>query len=364
MDEQNEGRESGMLVGAGRSPWRWGAGLQTPELARAARTVNVVEDYRRAVQPLVDRLQAQPEVDAVVLLGGVARTGYRRFADEGSDIDVAVFLSVPEAAAVAHLPRQDFVREVQPLLPDWLPNFKFRIPGRADIPFVDVYQQLLEWEERPGHRWDLGKVEAYAGTSELVVAKSRRTPVLIGRQVRLGLEALRAATIKAVAMTPVVTRFAVDGAVARGFWPCAHELLSEMLDGVIEAVYAANDWFPPHRKWRLVLLHELPWQPSDLPGRVGDILLVREHDERDVRRRQAALLDLTGELERHLRERCPWFPDQPYEQAVTAVFADRQLRRSTSADALVAPHSQYDERMHVDAWNQHNWLLGGPSEQP
>jgi hypothetical protein len=79
------------------------------------------------------------------------------------DITVLLHCDIPEALLA--LPMPDFLARAQPLLPGWLPNFKF-IDPRSGVEF-NVHQHIYEYESRPAIVWDNDKCSAYPDTLEI-----------------------------------------------------------------------------------------------------------------------------------------------------------------------------------------------------
>ncbi len=330
-------------------------------LVEACSTENRWAEYRELIGRHAERLAEQRETIAVVVLGGLADGGSRMFADEVSDLDIAVIVSIDPPAELLSLPFPAFAERIQPYLPKWLPNFKFRVPA-SDTPYgvpidIDTHQLVIEYESQPHVAWNLAKLEAYAETAEIVYDPDGLARELVDAKVAAGRELLRNHLVKTVPMRHVLAEGAVARSLRRGYVVHAHDILGAMLDDAVVAIYAANDRFAPDRKWRIVGLGDLPWQPLDAVARVEGAMLVRAHDRVDVERRQRIVLDLLDELRDHCERTLDWFPEDAYTHAVTRVYPDRQLRRTTAADSLVAPLEGQYAKMDDDRWNRANWML-------
>jgi hypothetical protein len=333
----------------------------SPSLVEACSTENRWAGYRDLLDRYAARLASQPETSAVVVLGGLAKGGSRMFVDEVSDLDIAVIVSIDPPAELLSLPFPAFAEHVQPYLPRWLPNFKFRVPA-SETPYgvpidIDTHQLVIEYESQRHVAWNLAKLEAYAETAEIVHDPDGLGRTLVDAKVSAGRELLRRHLVKTVAMRDVLAEGAVARSLRRGYTIHAQDILGAMLDDTVVAIYAANDRFPPDRKWRIIGLGDLPWQPLDAIARIGEAMLVQAHGQVVVEHRQRIVLGLLDELRDYCERTLDWFPADAYTHAVTGIYPDRQLRGMTSADDLVAPIREQYAKMDEDRWNRANWML-------
>jgi hypothetical protein len=314
------------------------------------------------VEDLARRLAERPEVAGVAILGGLARGGSRQFVDRSSDLDLAVFLSLPLPPEILALPPQQFLGAVGGWLPSWLPNFKFVVPPEASgldwgVP-VDNHQHVLEYEEQPHVPWDMAKVEAFAETAEIMHDPTGRLSRLIASRVDAARGDLDEALLRLFAYGRVLVDTAVEQLIARDQYEAAHDQLNELLRDVVAGWFAMSGRFPPVIKWRMASLDSLPWLPIDAAVRYRDMLVVRTHDAADVRRRRDGIRALMDEMEARCAAVRPGWPPDAYAYAVHAVFRDRQLAAVTAADRLAAVAGLGQNRkMEVAAWNWVNWTL-------
>jgi hypothetical protein len=327
-------------------------------------TENIVDLLRPVLDGYVARLAAKPEVAGVIVLGGLARTGSRRFADRSSDLDVVCFLSLPLPPDLLALDVRDFLVEVQPYLPDWLPNYKFHVPqDRSGLDWdvqINNHQQVLEFEEQPRVRWDWHALEQFANSNEVVHDPSGRVAAMVRAKLTEQRGEQMEAVIKLLSLGRVLAGSTANQCVARGEPAVAHDMLNEVLRDVTTAWYSVNGRYAPFAKWRIANLGSLGWSPPDAAARYADAVLVRAHDAAEVRRRQALILGFIDEIDEHCRATRPDWPEDVYSYAVNRVFVNRQLRARTAADALpeVAGLGQ-DAKAGVTTWNDWNWQLRG-----
>ncbi|MCK2212393.1 hypothetical protein MF672_001050 [Actinomadura sp. ATCC 31491] len=315
----------------------------------------VLDDY-------VARLAEKPEVAGVVILGGLARTGSRRFVDRTSDLDVSCFLSLPVPPELLRLHIRDFLVHVQPYLPSWVPNFKFLVPGSFsgldwDVP-LNNHQHVLEYEIQEHVQWDWHALEMYANGSEVVYDPTGDVAKLIAQKLETGRIEQREAVIRLLAFGRVLAKDTAGQCVARGHHAVAHDVLNEVLREVTTAWYALSDRFAPFVKWRIANLPSLDWAPPDAADRYAEAVRVSANDAAEVRRRQGIILAFIDEIETRCRATDPDWPQDIYSYAVNRVFWNRQLRARTVADMLpevVGLHQ--DDKMRVERWDEFNWLL-------
>jgi hypothetical protein len=328
------------------------------DVESVVRTRNRFAELRRMAIDLARRIAARPGVAGVVLLGGLADGGARRFADEVSDIDLCVVLDLPRIPeGVLALRGAAFSDAVQPYLPDWLPNFKFSVP-RAHSTIgqsvdVDVHQLIYQYERQPDLRWDLAKLEAYASTSEILCDSGGRVAAMVGGKIEAHRHLLRD---RVIASIPVRIGVDVDRCIARGLVSHAHHVMNAAWADLLAALYLVNGEFPPNPKWALVSLSALARVPADCRARLEHGMRVENFSSSAARRRQTLLVALHRDLEGICRA-LDWFPADPYTHAATRLFVDRQLRHHTAADALARPVSEQYAKMAIPAWNRRNLLL-------
>jgi hypothetical protein len=335
--------------------------VATQALIASCSTENRWREYRDILEPFARRLASKDETVGVVVLGGLADGGSRMFADEVSDLDLAVVVTLDLPPPLLDLPFERFGAAVQPYLPSWLPNFKFRVPGEATLDGVpidiDTHQLILEYESQPHVRWNPAKLEAYANTAEIVYDPAGRIRELIDRKVADGRRQLDASLIVLAARGPILGEVDVSRLTRRGLLLHAHHILGILLDDVVAAIYAANECFPPDRKWRIAGLEDLPWHPRGVATRVSEAMLVHAHSPSDVERRRDLVLRLLMDVREHCERTFDWFPADAYTFAVTTLYSDRQLRRLTTADSVVAPLVEQYAKMGDHRWNRANWML-------
>lgn len=331
------------------------------ELESIVRTRNRFAEMREMALDLARRIQTRPDVAGVVLLGGLADGGARRFADDVSDLDLCVVLDLPAIPdRVLALRGAAFSDAVQPYLPDWLPNFKFSVPETHSTigqPVdVDVHQLIVQYESQADVRWDLAKLEAYASTSEILCDRGGRVAALVGSKIEAHRHLLRDRAIELLASIPVRIGVDVDRCIARGLVSHAHHVMNAAWADLLAALYLVNDEFPPNPKWALVSLSALARAPADSKRRLERSMRIENFSPAAALRRQALLVDLHRELEAICQD-LDWFPADPYTHASTRLFLDRQLRHQTAADALACPVSEQYAKMAIPAWNRRNLLL-------
>ena len=331
-------------------------------LEKVCQTQNIWERYNNLLKTFANVLVLIGKVTGIIILGGIAKNGSRQFADSSSDLDIAIVLSIPHLPQfLLELPFPLFSTGVQPYLPDWLPNFKFRVPKTEiqddSVIDIDVHQLILEYERQSHIVWDIGKIEAYAANSRIYFDQSGSVQSLIDNKLAAHRHILQDLPITTLASAPVRLTTDVERCIKRNLFSSAHEIMNAALEDILMSVYAVNGEFAPNRKWRLVSLDVLPWIPADARDRFEKALLVQSHTKQDVRRRQKILLSLLKNVKVYCQRQFPGFPKDPYTYACTHIYPDRQLRHTTYADHQIIPLIDQYEKMEQDQWNKHNWSL-------
>jgi hypothetical protein len=325
-------------------------------------TENLYEPYRKAISDLTNRLTERPEVTGLVLLGGLAEGGRRQFVDRFSDFDMSVFVSLDLPAEVMALPYHELIRHAQPMLPKWLPNFKFMVPSAA-LPFdwpieINIHQQLLEYEEQPHVSWDFSKCDAYDNTSEILHDPTGRVAALLSTKIENARPELTSHLYRLLSSGRVIIEIMVRQCLDRGTYHAAHDMMNGVLQDVMVGWFAVNDRFPPVAKWRVISLRSLPWTPDHAVERYRELLLVKAHDSDDVKRRMNGILAMLDEIQEQCAKTRAGWPADPYVTAVHDTFVDRQLRRITTADELESVRGlSQEQKMRVEEWNWRNWWL-------
>ena len=304
------------------------------------RTANLVDELRSWVQPFVERLREFPEVEGVVLLAGVARQPYRPFADLYSDIDLTVFLRTPVVPDGMDL--KQFTLAHQDQLPLWLPDYQFVVPlapsGERE---VNLHQLLYSYECRDDNPWPEAKKEAYAYTSDVVFDREGRVRKLIESKTRFDTAERTRRLARIAVQAPWSGWLNPPRQLKRGLVTCAHDLLNDAVELMVEALFLINGRYRPHRKWRLAVAENLPWKPVQFSQLIREATLVFAFDEQDVERRMAAVEELWPQLlDRALDER---MIPRDYEQYLaTNISLNRQLRTETLADKITSAARELD----------------------
>lgn len=325
-------------------------------------TENIFPVLRAVLDDYVARLAEKPEVAGVVILGGLARTGSRRFVDRTSDLDVSCFLSLPVPPELLRLHIRDFLVQVQTYLPPWVPNFKFLVPARLsgldwNVP-LNNHQHVLEYEIQEHIQWDWHALEMYANGSEVVYDRTGEVAKLIAQKLATGRIEQREAVIRLLAFGRVLAKDTAGQCVVRGHHAVAHDVLNEVLRDVTTAWYALSGRFAPFVKWRIANLPSLDWTPPDAAERYAEAARVSAHAPAEVRRRQEIILAFIDEIEARCHATDPEWPQDIYSYAVNRVFWNRQLRAHTAADMLPEVNGLHqDDKMQVESWDAWNWLL-------
>jgi hypothetical protein len=235
---------------------------------------------RQQAQFLAERCAAHEGVAGVLLTGGVAR-GY---ADRFSELDVAVYLTRPHfedwtRGGLAPYPEGDSC------LGGW----------HIDIEYL-CYEDEIEAEWDHAKRWDRSYAVILHDPQGLMQDMLARKAIL-GEE-----EKERLAGHYLVFCSDYLCDIVVASWLHRGDLLAAHHCLNLALDGLIKAVYLANDELIPFDKWTLNLSYTLPWTPADWRERLEQAMVVRAVSREDVERRCDLIRELFVECRQRLAQ--------------------------------------------------------------
>jgi hypothetical protein len=254
----------------------------------------------------------------------------------------------------------EFSEQVQPFLPTWLPNFKFRTPDaerRLPTAFdIDVHQMVIQYELKNRVPWPIEKLEAFRETAEVIFDRQGLVRDLIAQKISQGLSWLKGCAVRTLASVPVRIGVDVDRCVGRGQIEEANLVITLAILDLLSAVYSLNDRFPPNPKWIFYGLEKLRWKPSQAFQRFTAALQNLGPEEKHIRRRVELTRTLLADIERRYRE-IPGAKDDVYTWASTRLFPDRQLRHVTTADEIVGANIDQYAKMTFENWRTANWEL-------
>lgn len=321
--------------------------------------LELVDQYRSLVRPLIEHAKMHTETQGICYLGGVAKGGKRTGVDEHSDIDLALFISTAELDEQCRTGSwADIVQRVQPSLPRWLPNFKFVCPAhRAGIQ-VNVHQLLIGYEERDDVVWDSEKREAFSQTCETIYDPFGRVGTLIRRKSRIPDGYLTQRITHFVASFPVTMEHSILKAAYRGNYLDAQMVIYRLATELVETLYHLNHTDPPHWKRRFGTLATLSYLPPQALGTVKTCLSKPAKSLNIVRARVRALRKVYDTIIRDIPRLQLDIPPDPYSTCVTKYRPGWQLRLQTAADQRLPRKivSQAD-KMKIAQWNSDNFRL-------
>ncbi len=291
-------------------------------------TPNLRELLRPLLLDYLTDLTQYPELCGVVLLGGAAN-GSRAFLDRFSDLDAAIFISVPTAASTESDSVRDFLDNNQTALPQWLPPFSSILPCSAhpdgEIE-VNVHQLILELEERSTHAWDEAKMEVFSEAAEIMYDPSGRVECLVARKTMWDDRIARRLLLRLLGQARWYGVINPSRQIARGFPLHAQDLLNEAIEILIWIVYLVNRHYRPHKKWRIERCCCLPVLPGKFRERLVEAMYVPNMTEDNILHRshiiEALLEDVSG-LARSMYD----LPKDLYLASCIESFDDRQLRK-------------------------------------
>jgi hypothetical protein len=306
-----------------------------------------------AMRPWLEALCAQESVVAVGSLGGL-HTSRWRAVDQLSDVDVTVLIDLDLEPSMLRLAWDDFIRSVQPRLPGWLPNFKFRPPAEAIE--VNLHQQILAYERQEHRVWDDLKCGIYVDGLAILFDPSGALADLVRQKTSHFPARCRSWLLHIGTYGRNLLEDAVPKCVRRGQTAAAWDLLHDVAGDIMVAAFFALDRWPPHPKWRFAQLQSLADARPGVAELTGLLTPVRTCATTldEARESLVRSIDILLDLGRGYLP-----PEQTdlYGYALTYHFEDRQLRERTTADAAAVRDRSYAERMKNSQWNRLNFEL-------
>jgi hypothetical protein len=314
---------------------------------------------RAKAAPFIERLRAKPQVTGIGMLGGLARTGIRHFADCYSDIDITILLTCDLPAELFSLPAQALITQAQPFLPGWLPNFKFTEPDSGTE--FNVHQHLLEYESRESVTWDNEKCGAYADTLEIVHDPQGHLRSLVASKTGCRQERAFEAAVRLLSRSYMLASHDVRTCLRRGRADVARDIIVRVTYEAIDVLLFLSGIWPPGYKWRLLALQELLDRAAVLDDwsyarvlRLARLDITGRRQCEDLQRELVLLLDGIAVL---AARTFPGWPADVYAYAATRVFTDKQLRAKTAADTRSGQGLDYAVRILDAEWNRINLCL-------
>lgn len=299
------------------------------------KTQNIKDGVRERIMPIVDRLKKLPEVEGIVILGGLADTSYRNFLDKFSDADISVFISEDSCSKKNKL--SSFNKSKGINLPDWLPNYEFRVP--INIPGyegksieINVYQSLIEKELKPETKWPESKREAYAYSSEVVFDRKGRIGPLISEKSKLEPEYRKDKLAHLLGRVEWMVNKNPERSIERGLYSNAHDMLNMGCEHLIDSLFLYNNKYTPHAKWRFEMSKDLPWKPKNYDKLMLEALIGKDFSPEDINRRRSILLEMGSEIEANCMKINLFDGLTAYDYENRHWETDRQLLSETFSD--------------------------------
>jgi hypothetical protein len=283
------------------------------------RTENLFHQARPVVFELIDRYVSQTETAGVVILGGLADTDVRRFVDRHSDLDLTVFLAIPEARG--YICPKRFALEHPECIPAWLPPFRFDVDVGGMSMEVNCHQLILEIEKHAERKWPAAKQEAYRCTGEVVY-----DPVGAVRSLIDGKCGIAPPSDEVAVLASQLSWYGwinPGRQIERGYLVNARLLLNEALSILLRLIFAANDRFWPHPKWQYEMSLDLPWLPEDYAAHINTVLGAAV-DPASLSAAITASRDMGQRVLQRLNERAI-VPHNVFDYVSIHIDTDRQL---------------------------------------
>ncbi len=277
-------------------------------MLRDSHTVDLVDAAHRCIEALENNLTRHPSVVSVLLLGSLASG--RTF--DAADLDVAILIDDSEPDTLA-LPFSFYV---------WLGDHR-----------LEVNLTQLRLRATSEACWDIPQLEAFSN-SRILFDPTGAASELIHRKVdQFNWRDALVASLNQVYWKGLVHS---ERTVNRGSRRSARLLLFEGLDLVAKSIFVVNRQFPPHSKWLLDSLLQLPTVPNELETKLN-LVLKSGIEPHEIKATRTILAGLYGWTLAKAREQDPDFPDDLYEdwanrlskrQPVEQTFAHRATREA------------------------------------
>ncbi|MBE0662550.1 MAG: sugar phosphate isomerase/epimerase [Bacteroidales bacterium] len=299
---------------------------------KVIKTKNIWTDARKHILEFAENLASKPEVEGVVVLGGLADTTFRRHIDDCSDLDIAVFINVPEALGYSN--SKEFVRDKQEFLPEWLPEFQFYIPVNKMMMEVNCHQLIYQIEISPDLQWDESKIEAYKFTGEVLFDRHGLIKDLIFNKTAFIAEKSNRKLIILAGQLPWYSWINPEKQLKRGYPEACHYLLNKALDLILEMVYNINDREKPHHKWLIQTSETLNWLPQNFLEIINEAIIIRNYTKKEIFRR-IKIVKALGQAVINYGIDNNMIPKDSFKFTSLYLDHERQLLPITYADHLV-----------------------------
>ncbi len=272
------------------------------------KTRNILKEVEKDIKPFLIKLRKQSFVIGIVLLGGV---GERKFIDNFSDIDLAVF-TLRKNALKFPLP------------------FEFYYKINRRLMEFNIHPQILEKEEKIDS-WDESKIEAYS-RGKIFYDPTGRIRKLIKKKTQF--DSGRAFNRLVWIVQQYQWRAQIHSlrSYKRGYPESAHNLLNQCSEILLEAIYLLNKRYLPHKKWILVYLDEMgkPW--NQLRKDFKKAMIIKNYKLSDIKRRLKILNKIYKIIFTKILKQYKHFPKNPYEYYYQSFL---QLNKQTKIDKLL-----------------------------
>jgi len=323
-------------------------------MTQELKTKNIVSDARNLIWPFVQRLRQQDAVEGIVLLGGLSNTADGNFIDCFSDLDMTVFLNSSISSGVIDI--KAFALQNQNLFPAWLPEFQFYIPSISGQFEINIHQLIYSYENQVHVQWNESKKEAYAYSSEIVFDRKGLIKNLIDEKIKYDLDNRKKRLTIIAGQIEWHVLINPERQVVRGRTCCAHDLLNEGVELIVESLYLFNKRYRPHKKWRLEESFLLDWTPVHYRENILNGLLVKDYSCEDVERRVGALRNIIEPMFEKFRQEA-LIPSEPFYETSVYFDPERQILISTFSDSVVRHlkmrHERFDEKEIKGFINEH-----------
>jgi predicted nucleotidyltransferase len=232
---------------------------------------NIADVHKQIAEKFIQKFQDDPNIIGAVLLGGAARG----FADEFSDIDLAIFVKDKNKCRLKDGERK------------WK---GFDI----DLILIDL-SNARKWEWTQVQRWtysegiillDKKGVVQKLLKDKVKMTKAERRKLIVEKIMLLGWLGISCEERR---WKDYAFFRPSDLWIKRGHPICAHELLNHCIEICLDLLFLCNKRFIPDEKWKFYLSFKLEWLPDNYDSLIKNALKVARFDKKEFYRRLESL---------------------------------------------------------------------------
>jgi predicted nucleotidyltransferase len=232
---------------------------------------NRIEEFRRIAKALVSKISKYDGVAGIAFIGGLVRG----FADEYSDLDIEVLLSI----------RDEKLRKQLYKLSSSVAK-RCKVDIDMEVHFLEDFKKR-KWNEVD--RWEFSKAEIVFDP-EGMLKKVIDEKLVLPESFWINRIVVHAEHMKWYCCPPRENVGTVaENWIDRGDLQSAHHCLNYATDVMLKILFALNREHLPAPKWQLFYSRSLKWLPEGYEGLIGDAMRIRNYSLKEFKFRLQAL---------------------------------------------------------------------------